>query len=66
MLSLYHWDVLTDINNIISNLYAKCHYVYANVSVGIMGTSYLTTVLTLRFQLGESWIKALGYPYFHV
>ena len=66
MFSLYHWDLLTDVNNIVSNLYANCQYFYGNISVAIMVKSYLTTVLTLKFQLGETWIASLGYPYYHM
>ena len=66
LFSLYHWDILTDINNIVSNLYANCQTFYGNISVGIMVTSYITTSMTLRFQLGKSWISSLGYPYFHM
>ena len=63
--SLYHWDVLSDIYNTVANLYWYCHYTYGHISVGIMGMSYITTVLTVRFQMKESYLKAIFYPYYH-
>ena len=58
LLSLYHWDVFTDIYNIIFNFYLYCHYNYGHASVSIMVTSYITTLTSIRFQMKESWKKA--------
>ena len=65
IIGFYHWDVFSDIYNTVANLYWYCHYTYGHISVGIMAISYLITVLTVRFQMKESWNKAVFYWYHH-
>ena len=65
VISFYHWDVISDIYNTVANLYGYCHYIYGHMSVGIMAISYLITVLTVRFQMKESWTKAVFYWYYN-
>ena len=62
---LYYGDILSDLINMIT-LYQNCHYKYFGLSLTILVVSYLTTVLYLRFNLNETWRRAVCYHGIHV
>ena len=62
---LYYGDLLSDIINMIT-LHQNCHYKYFVLSLAILVLSYLTTVLYLRFNLNETWRRAVFYHGIHV
>ena len=62
---LYYGDLLSDIINMIT-LHQNCHYKYLVLSLAILVVSYLTTVLYLRFNLNETWRRAICYHGIHV
>ena len=65
---LYNLDLLTDLFNTIT-LFQNCHPKYGILSVCIMLSSYITTVLYLKFQMKLKWslngAVALFYPFQH-
>ena len=62
---LYYGDLLSDIINMIT-LYQNCHYKYFVLSITILVVSYFTTALYLKFNLNESWRRAVFYHGIHV
>ena len=65
LVTLYYEDILSDVIIMIT-LYGNCHYKYFGLSVAILITSYFTTVLYLRFNLNETWRRAVFYHIIHV
>ena len=61
---LYNLDLLTDLFNTIT-LLQNCHPKYAILSICIMLSSYITTVLYLKFQMEHKMSVALFYPFQH-
>ena len=62
---LYYGDLLSDVINLIT-LYRNCHFKYFGLSFVILVVSYFTTVLYLRFNLNETWRRAISYHGVHV
>ena len=62
---LYYGDILSDVGNMIT-FYQNCHLKYFGLSFGILVMSYFTTVLYLRFNLNETWTRAVSYHGIHV
>ena len=62
---LYYGDILSDVGNMIT-FYQNCHMKYFGLSFGILVMSYFTTVLYLRFNLNETWTRAVSYHGIHV
>ena len=65
LVTLYYLDLSSDVYIMIT-LYGNCHFKYFGLSVAILITSYFTTVLYLRFNLNETWRRAVSYHGIHV
>ena len=65
LVALYYGDLLSDLINMIT-LYRNCHSKYFGLSFTILVVSYFTTVLYLRFNLNETWRRAVSYHGIHV
>ena len=61
---LFYSDILTDFSNTIAD-FCNCNYLYGTVSLAIMLSSYMTTVIYLKFALKESLCSSLSYPLHH-
>ena len=62
---LYYGDLFSDVFNMMT-LYRNCHFKYFGLSFAILVVSYFTTVLYLRFNLNETWRRAVSYHGIHV
>ena len=62
---LYYGDILSDMINMIT-LYQNCHFKYFGLSFTILVVSYFTTALYVKFNLNESWRRAVFYHGIHV
>ena len=61
---LYHYDVLTDFFQTY-NYFANCHYKYGAASLAVILSSYVSTVLHLKFFMKQDFLVALKYPFLH-
>ena len=61
---LYYYDVLSDFINTIT-LFKNCQPLFASISLMIIFTSYLTTVIYLKYVMKETLISSLCYPLRH-
>ena len=62
---LYNFDLLTDLLNTVT-LFQNCHTYLGLISMSIMLSSYITTVLYLKFEMEEKMSVALLYPFQHL
>ena len=58
----YHYDVMTDYLQTY-NYFANCHYKYGFTSLAVMLSSYIATVLHLKFFLKNDLLNAMKYPF---
>ena len=61
---LYYYDILSDFINTIT-LFNNCQPLFASISLMIIFTSYLTTVLYLKYMVKETLYSSLSYPLRH-
>ena len=59
---VYYYDILTDLLNAIT-LFQNCHKYLGMTSISIIFSSYITTLLYLKFQMEEKITVALLYPF---
>ena len=59
---LYFMDVTSDLIQML-NLYKNCLNGLCAVSIGIVVSSYITTLLYIQFFEGFKWSKALSFPF---
>ena len=62
MCGLYYADVLSDILQMFG-LYNNCHVDYFLISLGIIASSYIITVVYIKFAENLKWSKAFFYPW---
>ena len=60
----YHYDVMTDYLQTY-NYFANCQYDYGITSLIVMLSSYIATVLHLKFFLEQDLLVAIKYPFIH-
>ena len=62
---LYYYDLYTDVFNV-QTYFKNCHPIYGYISLGILFSSYMSTVLFLTFKRNEQFLHALCYPVYHI
>ena len=62
--SIYYFDLFTDYLNTY-NQFNNCHFYFGAASLGILISSYFTTVTYLKFRMDENLYSALCYPILH-
>ena len=65
MWGIYILDLSSDIAQTIS-LYKNCHGELSGLSVGIMISSYITTLIYFKFYEQFTWSRAFSYPFIFV
>ena len=61
---IYYFDLFTDYLNTY-NQFNNCHFYFGAASLGILISSYFTTVTYLKFRMEENLYSALCYPILH-
>ena len=64
MCGLYYADVLSDILQMFG-LYNNCHINFFLISLCIVASSYIVTVVYIKFDENLKWSKALFYPWIY-
>ena len=64
LVGFYYFDVCFDTFNTV-NLLNNCHYYYGAYSISVMLSTYLTTVMFIKFAMKKSWKVATLYPTYY-